>query len=86
MSARQARFEIVRTEAGWHARFRATNGRIVWWTENYTRRRAAVFAVWAVAETFGGHIHGNEVRAHGTPSSLAVRAAWLRDVDERATP
>jgi uncharacterized protein YegP (UPF0339 family) len=36
--SRQARFEIVRTDAGWHGRFRAANGRIVWSTEVYTRK------------------------------------------------
>ncbi len=40
-----ARFEIVRSDAGWHARLRAGNGRIVWVTESLTRRRAAVAAV-----------------------------------------
>lgn len=45
MSAREPRFEIVRTDAGWHARFVAANGQTVWTTESYTRRRAAVRAV-----------------------------------------
>lgn len=40
-----ARFEVVRTDAGWHGRFVAANGRIVWWTETYTRRRSAVRAI-----------------------------------------
>jgi uncharacterized protein YegP (UPF0339 family) len=39
------RFEVVRTAAGYHARFRAENGRIVWFTEVYTRRAAATRAV-----------------------------------------
>ena len=43
--SRQPRFEVVRTDAGWHARFIAANGRIVWWTETYTRRRGAVNAI-----------------------------------------
>lgn len=38
-------FEIVRTAAGWHSRYIAANGRIVWWTETYTRRRAARTAI-----------------------------------------
>jgi uncharacterized protein YegP (UPF0339 family) len=49
MTARNPRFEIVRTAAGWHARFRAANGRVVWVTEVYERRRAAVRAVEAIA-------------------------------------
>lgn len=43
---RQPRFEICRGDDGWWwARFRAANGRIVWMTETYERRRAAVAAV-----------------------------------------
>ena len=47
MTARQPRFEIVRTDADqpWHARFRAANGRIVWVTENYRRRDSAAAAI-----------------------------------------
>lgn len=64
--SRQPRFEIVRTNAEqpWHARFRAANGRVVWVTETYTRRRAAVEAVltildggeWAIDTINGGII------------------------------
>jgi uncharacterized protein YegP (UPF0339 family) len=45
MSDRDPRFEIVRTDAGWHARFRASNGRIVWTTETYQGNRRAVHAI-----------------------------------------
>jgi uncharacterized protein YegP (UPF0339 family) len=45
VTAREPRFEIVRTDAGWHARFRAANGRIVWTTEVYARRGKAVNAI-----------------------------------------
>lgn len=38
-------FEVVRTTAGWHARFRAANGQIVWHTETYTRPRGALRAI-----------------------------------------
>jgi uncharacterized protein YegP (UPF0339 family) len=41
MSARQPRFEIVRTDSGWHARFRAANGRVVLSSEVYTRAENA---------------------------------------------
>lgn len=47
-----ARFEIVRSDTGdngldqpWHARYVASNGRIVWTTEQYARRGAAVAAI-----------------------------------------
>lgn len=45
-----ARFEIVRTDAAqpWHARFVAANGRIVWTTENYTRKGTADAAIAAL--------------------------------------
>jgi uncharacterized protein YegP (UPF0339 family) len=49
---RRPRYEIVRTDAGWHARFRASNGRIVWTTEVYTRRRDARNAI-ALLRAFG---------------------------------
>lgn len=50
--SRQPRFEIVHSDAGWHARFRAANGRIVWTTENYVRRRGAFDAVEAISSGF----------------------------------
>lgn len=46
--AENGRFEIVHTDAGWHTRFRASNGRIVFVTEVYTRRRAAVNAITSI--------------------------------------
>jgi len=86
------RFEVVRTGghysafAGrtigsrWHARFRGANGRIVWTTETYTRRRAALAAI--------------ELLSSG-PATLGVDDRWrirqrdslvveIRDVDERS--
>lgn len=48
MSARQPRFEIVRGDAGWWARFRAANGRVVWTTETYRRRIDAAAAIRAL--------------------------------------
>ena len=42
---KRPRFEVVRTDAGWHARFVAANGRIVWTTEVYERERAARRAI-----------------------------------------
>lgn len=47
-----ARWEIVRTAAGWHARFKAANNRTVVTTETYKRRRGAENAVEAVTGTF----------------------------------
>jgi len=62
------RFEIVRANVGYHARFRAANGRIVWWTETYTRRRAALAAI-GLLDT--------ECAAN------AAIVSRIRDVDER---
>jgi uncharacterized protein YegP (UPF0339 family) len=59
MSTRDCSFEVVITEsesiqlptgewvwpAFYHCRFRADNGKIVWSTERYTRRRAAFRAI-----------------------------------------
>ena len=50
-----ARFEIVRTDAGWHSRFRAANGRIVWSTEVYTRERACLRAIEMLYVGRSGH-------------------------------
>lgn len=40
-----ARFEVVRTTAGHHARFRARNGQVVWVTETYRRRAPILRAI-----------------------------------------
>ena len=48
--SRQARFEICRGDDGWWARFRAANGRVVWVTETYRRRKAAVAAIELICE------------------------------------
>lgn len=41
-----ARFEVVHTDAGWFARFIASNGREVWRTsETYKRERTATRAI-----------------------------------------
>lgn len=47
MSGRDARFEVCCGDlgGGWWARFRAANGRVVWVTETYRRRRDAVRAI-----------------------------------------
>ncbi len=88
MTAREPRFEIVRSDAGWHARFRAANGRIVWVTESYSRERAARAAIRALLEPFYGYFIDN-----GTAiGSLSSRDSWnkvdravleVRHVDER---
>lgn len=79
-------YEIVRTDAGWHTRFRAINGRIVWTTEVYTRRRAALNAIRSI-----NAIHYAWVE-DGHLVSLASRDSWNKvnhgiahvvDVDER---
>lgn len=53
MSARMPRWEIVRTDAGFHARFRASNGRVIVSSEVYGRRTAAAHAIKVVAREFG---------------------------------
>jgi uncharacterized protein YegP (UPF0339 family) len=40
-----ARFDVVRTNAGYHARFVAANGEIVWTTEVYTQLDTALDAI-----------------------------------------
>ena len=38
------RLAVVQTDDGWHGRIRAVNGKTLWWTETYARRRSAVAA------------------------------------------
>lgn len=79
-----SRFEIVRTAAGWHARFRASNGQIVWTTEVYTRRRAAVKAV----ETIVGraiYVSPNADHPEVDWTGNTEAPTEVRDVDERST-
>ena len=79
MSARQPRFEVVRGDSGYWARFIAANGKTVWTTETYRRRRTAEDAVYLLSKP-----------AVGTRWESAVRverrgAVEVRHIDERAT-
>ena len=71
MNARRPRWEIVRGDAGWHARFRASNGQIILSSETYTRRRDAAHAVRLVRNADRAHYFEGRVRIE------------VRDVDER---
>lgn len=92
-----ARFEIVRTAAGWHARFRASNSKVQFSSENYTRRSRAVAAVanllrsvsptdqvW-VSNTRAGGVLSSEVRygAIGHSTYTNAHRVEVREVDER---
>jgi uncharacterized protein YegP (UPF0339 family) len=68
-----ARFEVVRGDSGWWARFRAGNGRVIWVTETYTRRRAAVAALHQIALTPPNLPH----------KVVGFGSFEVRDVDER---
>lgn len=73
-----ARFEIVRTDAAqWHARFRAANGRVVWTTETYAWRDAALLAVLQVAKPLTAPPHV------GMVSLSPIGEVEVREVDER---
>lgn len=82
-----ARFEIVRTDDGHHARFVAANGRIVWATEVYTRRRAAKNAIESLIDPFiGCWVDPTSGQVEHRVDSWNKRDAVLievRDVDER---
>jgi uncharacterized protein YegP (UPF0339 family) len=85
MAHRAARFEIVRswapaTNQEWHARFVAGNGRIVWTTENYTRRGKAMDAIWLFTDTPHGHNEDGSLYIH-----MNDVCHEIRDVDERGT-
>lgn len=87
MSKRQPRFEIVRTDAGWHARYKSANGEKVWTTEanGYRKERTAIAAI----ESFTGY----EVTVQPNTENLEVYK-WdiklglvlleVRRVDERS--
>ena len=92
-----ARFEIVRTDAPqpWHARFVASNGRIVWTTETYARRGSALNAIRSFMEPqSAGWIDLWWYEDRGAHGDAVVyrRDSWnktdgllieIRDVDER---
>lgn len=79
-------FEVVRTEAGWHARFRAANGRIVWTTEPYTRRRAALAAIESILDPCFGWIEGDAIvclSARDSWNKISRPVAKLVEIDKR---
>lgn len=90
-----SRFEIVRSDAEqpWHARFIADNGRTVWTTENYNRRRNALNAIRAMVDPFLGCWLDTDVDDGRTVDAVVHRVdPWnkrdatlieIRDVDER---
>ena len=90
MSARQPRFEIVRTDAGWHARFIAANGRVVWTTEVYRHRGGAIKAINVLGGIVGAPQHVRKFHEAGVRDvGYGVEIEWhadlleVRDIDER---
>jgi len=80
-----ARFEIVRTDGGqpWHARYIASNGRIVWSTEQYVEKRHAKNAIAVVAQAFSlTRVHFTYRRDVPHIQAQGV-SAEVREVDER---
>lgn len=77
-----ARFEIVRSDAGFHMRFRASNGRIIASSEVYNRRRAALRAVEVIcdAEVYYSPFQDWPEIQWGRSREMAE----IREVDERA--
>lgn len=80
----RARFEICRGDDGWWARFRAANGRVVFVTETYERRRGADNAIHLFARSmwhfasFGYDEIGRLFIGDGGEQYIEVR-----EVDER---
>lgn len=76
-----ARFEIVTTATDQHhARFRASNGRIVWTTETYRRKRAAKNAIEVITGAFVTMVRGDiGVHCAGAETGFAE----VRYIDER---
>jgi uncharacterized protein YegP (UPF0339 family) len=95
-----SRFELVRTDAEqpWHARYVADNGRVLFSSENYTRRFRALNAIANVARMFSPTDQvwvsttrtaagmTSEVRYGGPGHEMYLTAhrVEIRDVDERA--
>ncbi len=77
---RHPRFELVTTDAGHHFRFRASNGRILFASETYTRRRTAVAAIQTLARCFDADVTQAGVRSL---SYRDHRPVEVREVDER---
>lgn len=74
----EERFEIIRTNAGWHTRFIAGNGKTVWTTEVYKRRRAAIAAIELILD-------------QGVTTPRFARGPFrlpteVRDIDDRYVP
>jgi uncharacterized protein YegP (UPF0339 family) len=74
---RTPRFEIVRTDAGHHARFVAGNGRIVWTTEVYASRRRTFEAIELITGAKPYEVQGAWFITH------LLRTVEVRLVDER---
>ena len=82
MSARQPRFEVVRGDDGWFARFIAANGREVWRTSETYHRRGAVHRAIGLAT---GHPVVAWRDTWEVPSALVDNGLLeVRHLDERA--
>lgn len=93
MTARRARFEIVRTDAGWHARIVAANGNVILSSEVYARRRGALGAVASALQAAGCAVNRPPTPDTVPGRYLAVPmfsdepvSFEVRDIDEREVP
>jgi uncharacterized protein YegP (UPF0339 family) len=68
------KWEVVRTDAGWHLRMKAGNGEIILSTETYNERRDAVHALNLVTAS----VIADQYEFLNTPAGLAYV-----EVDER---
>lgn len=78
-----ARFEVVRTDAGHHARYVASNGRIVWTTEVYTRRSPAYQAILAITDCERFRLNGAAPQEFVAIDDTGRVRALVHLVDER---
>lgn len=79
MTARLPHWEIVQTDAGFHTRFRANNGRILLSSEVYTRRSRALRAITLTA---GADVYESPFQAH-LEIPYAGDLIEIRERDER---
>lgn len=76
---RKPHWEIVRTDAGWHVRFRANNGHILLSSEVYTDRRRATRCITLTA---GADFHQSPFQDH-LEIPYAGDLIEVRELDER---
>lgn len=83
MSRRKPRFEIVRTKAGWVARFIGANGKTVWVTESLRSRANALRAIELITGYRPARQYGDGLEVYVASAVDPDGLLEVREVDER---